>query len=150
ERGNYLEAAYAFERFLARPNIDDLLTPRTLFKACLAFKRSGDARHAELLKPQLEQLRTATEKNGLAIGRRNYSYEQLRGEIDRPLELLRASTTAGEWAMIGGTPSRAATIDGGPPFLDPIFRASLFPAGSEEDVGEANNWIRNELDHLFA
>ena len=79
ERGNYLEAAFAFERFLARPNIDDLLTPRTLFKACLAFKRSGDPRHAELLKAQLEKLRTATEKTGLNIGRRNYSLRAIAG-----------------------------------------------------------------------
>src|SRR5262249_42717553 len=56
ERGNYLEAAYAFERLLSRPNADDFLTPRTLFKACLAFKRSGDPRHTELLKTALESL----------------------------------------------------------------------------------------------
>jgi len=149
ERGNYLEAAYAFERFLLRPNSDDLKTARTLFKACLAFKRSGDARHADLLKVQIEKLREATEKTGLTLGRHQYSYEQLRAEIDRPLELLRMSTTAGEWAMHCGTPSRAATIDGGPPFLDPISRSSLFPASTEEDVDQANSWIRNELDHLF-
>lgn len=150
ERGNFLEAAYAFERFLTRPNIEDLITPRTLFKACLALKRSGDARHAELLKTQLESLRKATERNGLALGRRTYTYEQLRAEIDRPLDLLRMSTTAGEWAMVGGTTTRAATIEGGPPFLDPIFRSSMFPANTEEDVEEANGWIRNEVDIQYS
>ena len=150
ERGNYLEAAYAFERFLTRPNIDDLVTPRTLFKACLALRRSGDARHAELLKTHLESLRKAAERNGLAFGRRTYTYEQLRAEIDRPLDLLRMSTTAGEWAMVGGTPTRAATIDGGPPFLDPIFRSPMFPANTEDDVEDANAQIRNELDHQYS
>jgi hypothetical protein len=50
ERGNYLEAAYALERLWQRPNSDELKTPWTLFKAALAFQRSGDPRHAELLK----------------------------------------------------------------------------------------------------
>ena len=150
ERGNYLEAAYAFERFLARPNIADLITARTMFKACLAFKRSGDARHTELLKTNIEELRKATEKTGLIIGRRNYGFEQLRAEIDRPLELLRMTTTVDQWALKGGNPARSATIDGGPPFLDPTFRISLFPASSEKDVVDANGWIRNELDSIYS
>lgn len=56
ERGNFLEAAYAFERLLPRKDIDELFTPRTLFKACLALKRSGDPRHAELYKATFERL----------------------------------------------------------------------------------------------
>src|SRR5205085_7066850 len=42
ERGNYLESAYAFERLFGRAGHEDFLTPLTLFKACIAFKRSGD------------------------------------------------------------------------------------------------------------
>ena len=34
-------------------------------------------------------------------------------------------------------------------FLDPVFRASNFPANTEDDVEQANAWIRNELDHQF-
>ncbi len=145
ERGNYLEAAYAFERVLTRPGTTDLITPRTLFKACLAFKRSGDPRHADLFKTSLEGLRKVAEKDGLVIGRRTYNFESLKAEIDRPLELLRATTTVGEWAMKGGNPPRSATIVGGPPFLDPTFRTSMFYTGDDE----ANLWIQKELGMLF-
>jgi outer membrane protein assembly factor BamB/TolA-binding protein len=148
ERGNYLEAAYAFERVLTRPNVEELITPRTLFKACLAFKRSGDARHVELLKTNLESLQKATAKDGLAIGRKTYSWDQLRDEINRPMELIRATTTVGEWAMRGGNPPRTATIGGGPPFLDPTFRTPMFPFGPNDE--EPNTWIRNELDRLYS
>ncbi len=147
ERGNYLEAAYAFERVLGGPNAKSLLTPTTLFKACLAFKRSGDPKHSELLKTTLSELQTAA-KDGLAMGRKTYSYDQLRAEINRPLELLRSSTTVGEWTMRGGNASRAATIDGGPPFLDPAFRVPMLPYGSNDE--DANSWIRTELEKLFA
>src|SRR5262245_14640192 len=121
ERGNYLEAAYAFERLMPRKDIDELFTGLTLFKACLAFKRSGDPRHADLYKAAMEKL-SAAAKNGVKIGRKTYTMENIRAELERPVELLRASALVGEWAMRGGNPARIAVVDGGPPFLDPIFR----------------------------
>lgn len=145
ERGNYLEAAYAFERLLGRPNAAEFLTPLTLYKACLAFKRSGDPRHEALLKTTLEELRKATLRNGLTLGRRTYDFDALKAEIDRPLELLRVTSSVGEWAMKGGNPARSATVDGGAPFLDPVFRVSMFYTGEDE----ANQWIRTELTRLF-
>jgi hypothetical protein len=147
ERGNYLEAAYAFERILTRPGVEELLTPRTLFKASLAFKRSGDPRHAELYKTTLASLQKATAKDGLTLGRKNYNFEQLKSEIDRPLELIRVTSTVGEWSMKDGNPSRSGTIEGGPPFLDPVFRSTMFYSG---DNDEGNSWIKTELDKLFS
>lgn len=148
ERGNYLEAAYTFERMLSRPASEEFLTARTLFKACLAFKRSGDARHAELLKTTLEQLQRATSRDGLALGRKTYTYEQLQAELDRRLELLRPSSTVGEWAMRGGNPSRSGTVDGGTPFLAPTFRSSMLPVSQSTDQ-EGNAWISAELEKQF-
>ena len=144
ERGNFIEAAYAFERLLPRKDIDDLFTARTLFKACLALKRSGDPRHAELYKATLERLEK-TAKNGITIGRTNYTPEKLRAELERQIELIRARRLVGEWAMRSGNPSRSAVVDGGPPFLDAVFKTPLFYAGDDE----ANLWIKGELDKLF-
>src|SRR5436190_2767332 len=48
--------------------------------------------------------------------------------------------------MFGGNAPRSATIDGGPPFLDPIFRTTMFYTGEDE----ANTWIKAELDRQFA
>lgn len=155
ERGNFIEAAYAFERLLPRKDIDDLLSARTLFKACLALKRSGDSRHLELYKATLDKFEKAA-RGGVQIGRRTYTLEQLRAELDRPLEMIQASSLVDTWSMRGGNPSRAAVVNGGPPFLDPIFRAPMFPADLVDDdkkpmpSTEANIWIRNALEPLFA
>jgi outer membrane protein assembly factor BamB len=148
ERGNYLEAAYAFERLAPRKDIDDLFTPMTLFKACLAFKRSGDPRHAELYQSTLARLDKAA-RNGVQIGRTTYTADKLRAELERPVELLQKSELVGEWPMRGGSPARAAVVDGGPPFLVPAFKAPLFPPDAPDTL-EGNNWIRGELEKLFA
>ncbi len=145
ERGNFLEAAYAFERLLPRKDVDDVFTPRTLFKAVLAFRRSGDSRHAEFLKEHEARLFKAA-KEGIIIGRKKYTPEMLRTEIDRPVELVRASALVGEWATRGGNPSRNAVVDGGPPFLDKTFSFPMFYSGDDE----GNLWIKGELDKLFA
>lgn len=144
ERGSYVEAAYAFERLLARKDIDDLFTARTLFKACLALKRGGDPKHADLLKKALADLDKVA-KNGVQIGRTTYTMDKVRAELERPIELLRASALVGEWAMRGGNAGRSAVVDGGPPFLDPLFRVTMFYKGDDE----GNIWIKGELDKLF-
>ncbi len=147
ERGNYLEAAYAFERVLPRKDVDGVLTPLTLFKAALALKRSGDTRHADLSKAVEEKLfKVAKEKDGIVIGRKKYTPEMLRAELVRPVELMRANVLVGEWATRGGSPSRNAVVDGGPPFLDKTFSFPMFYSGDDE----ANIWIKGELEKLFA
>ncbi|MBN9117737.1 MAG: PQQ-binding-like beta-propeller repeat protein [Planctomycetes bacterium] len=145
ERGNFIEAAHAFERLLPRKDVDDLFTARTLFKACLALKRSGEPRHAEALKGALERLEKVA-KNGVQIGRTTYTMEKLRAELDRPIEMIQASALVDVWAMRGGNPARSAVVNGGPPFLDPIFRTTLFQSGDDEP----NLWIKGALDPLFA
>ncbi len=147
ERGNYIEAAHAFERLLPRKDIDDLLTARTLFKACLALKRSGEPRHADVYKAALERLERAA-RNGVQIGRTNYTVEKLRAELDRPVEMIQASSLVDVWSMRGGNPARAAVVNGGPPFLDPIFRTSLFAPDTPENM-DSNIWIRDALGPLF-
>jgi outer membrane protein assembly factor BamB len=150
ERGNYLEAAYAFERLFPRreqEDVKELFTPRTLLKMCLAFKRSDDPRHATLYRGALEQLEPVA-KGGLQIGRRQFSWTDLRAELDRPVELIRASALVGEWTMRGGNPARSAVVDGGPPFLDRTFGVPMLPPDTP-DALEANQWIRGELDKLF-
>ena len=135
ERGNYLEAAYAFERFLARPNIDDLLTPRTLFKACVAFKRSGDPRHAELAQGDTGEAESRHREGRPDHRPADLHYEQLRAEIDRPLELLRAEHDrrrmgdASAARRRGPRPSTAARRSS-----IPSSAPRYFPANTEDDV----------------
>ena len=44
-------------------------------------------------------------RNGMRIGRRDYTLEQLRLEIERPIEMIQASSMVDVWAMRGGNPS---------------------------------------------
>lgn len=146
ERGNYLEAAYAFERLLGRPNSDELFTPRTLFKAAIAFKRSGDPRHRELYQSVADRLQKATARGGLTIGRKTFTSEQILAELDRPVEAPLLAATVGEWSTRYGNSQRNGTVEGGPPFLVPTFEPvpMLFTGNNA-----GNNWIEQQLSKLF-
>lgn len=147
DRGNYLEAAHAFERLLARPASDDLLTTRTLFKAALAFRRSGDPKHADLAKATWEKAERPIGRDGLIIGRRTFNLDQLRAELDRQVQVVHTSGALSDWPLRLGNAARNAVVAGGPPFLDPVFRPVPMLGGDPSD--EANAWIRAKLEPLF-
>ena len=149
ERGNYLEAAFSFERLLARPNSDDVLTPRTLFKAALAFRRSGDPHHKALAQSTTDLLHKATLRNGVPIGRKTYSFEQLKAELERPITSIRATYTVGEWSGRYGNAQRSGLVDGGPPFLVPAFKPAEMLVDRRELDRPANDWLRENLSILF-
>jgi outer membrane protein assembly factor BamB len=149
ERSNYLEAAYAFERLWQRPNSEEFKTPLTLFKAALAFQRSGDPRHTELLKDVLNRLQRTAGRDGLRIGQHQYTYEQLLAEIRRPIQSLRIVNTLHQWPLRGGTASRNGLGAGGPPFLVPLFQMRLLPYTTQSGAQQANDWIKQQLDDLY-
>ncbi|MBX9580727.1 MAG: PQQ-binding-like beta-propeller repeat protein [Gemmataceae bacterium] len=150
ERGNYLEAAYAFERLLARPNADEFLTPRTLFKAALALKRSGDPRHADAAKAAADRLLIAAARDGLKVGRRTFTADQLRAELGRPVGAVVASSAVGEWTGRYGNAARNGTVSGGPPFLVPAFDPTPMLDPNLDTGQAAVNWIGTELGQVFA
>ncbi len=155
DRGNYLEAAYAFERLMARPESEPFLTPRTMFKAALALQRSGDPRHAEKARQVWDQLERQVGRNGLAVGRKTFSADGLKKELDRPVPTVLATATAAEWAMRYGTASRTGVADGGAPFLDPSFvfdmmhhrHLTVDPADTNPDLHlkAGNEWVHQNL-----
>lgn len=149
ERGNYLEAAAAFDRLLNRPNSDEFLTPRTLYRAALALKRGGDPRHAAPAKAAADRLLTAVARDGLRVGRRTYPADQLRAEIDRPVGAVRLGSAVAEWTGLYGNPGRNATVTGGPPFLVPAFDPSPMLDPNLDASQSATSWIGAELAALF-
>lgn len=149
ERGNYLEAAYAFERIITRPNSDDVLTARTLFKAALAFKRSGDPRHASFTQDMIDRLQKATLRAGIQIGKRTFIFDQLKVEIDRPITSIRTAYAVGEWNGRYGNAQRNGMVDGGAPFLVPAFKPSEMLVDRRDKDKEGNDWIREELSRQF-
>ena len=146
DRGNYLEASYAFERLLARPNADEFITGRVLFRMALALKRSGDPRHATLYATISARLVKETTRDGLQIGRKTFTPDQLKAELERPVAATKISSLVGEWTMRYGNPARNGTVEGGPPFLVPVFDPiPMLYTGKNE----ANDWIGEQLESLF-
>ncbi|HEX4610710.1 MAG TPA: hypothetical protein VH092_21145, partial [Urbifossiella sp.] len=144
ERGDYADAARHFGRLMARPSADEYLTPRVLFRAATAFKRSPEKEHADLYPAAVERLQKAVARDGLTIGRKTFTADQLRAELDRPVGSVEVAAAAGQFSTHRGNAHRNALSDAGPPFLLPAFPAvpMLDPVKEE--------WIGKQLDFLFA
>lgn len=145
EAGNFPEAAYGFERLIARPDSDDLLTPRTLFKAAVAFKRAGDARHTDAAAKAWEQLEKKFPRDGLVLGRKSYSLNELKAEMGRPVELLFGKLSDEFVGMRYGNPSHTGVGDGGTPFLDKQFTVEMIYA-REKETSEGSDWVDQAID----
>jgi len=78
DRGRYFMAALCFERLLDRPDADRL-SPRTLFKAALAFERAGEKTPAE----QTWKLLQGRARDGLSLGEQVVSLDQLHKELEK-------------------------------------------------------------------
>jgi outer membrane protein assembly factor BamB len=152
ERGNYIEAAYSYERLLARKDADELLTPLTLYKSALAFKRAGGSSAAQIPK-LLDQVERKLPRDGLKIGRKAYSFDELKTELDRPIETLFGTVGEAFVTMRYGNASHTAINDGGTPFLDPVFAKSLFslnnPDQHDAELVQGSNWIQQNLPEVL-
>lgn len=149
ERGDYADAARHFGRLMSRPSGDDYLTPRVLFRAATAFKRSPEKEHNDLFKAAADKLHAATARDGLAFGRKTYTADQLRAELERPFKLVEVTAAAGQFATHRGNAQRNALTDAGPPFLLPAFPAvPMLSPDSTKAPGD--EWVAKQLDYLFA
>ena len=143
DTGNYPEAAYGFQRLLARPETDEILTPRVLFKAAVAFKRSGDPRQTESVSRLMDRLEKKFPRDGLAIGTRTFSFDDLRQQLDRPAELVgRVGDELVTMRM--GNASHTAVGVGGTPFLDPTFTVPMLYRTDGPDK-EGKDWVEQNL-----
>jgi outer membrane protein assembly factor BamB len=122
DQGSYIQAALCFERLLARPGQLEALPPLVLYKAALAFERSGDARNRdrvwnELLRkldrPGEPPLPPALARLGPQRLRASLALKQLGGAVRSRFD----------WPMFLGSVDRAAVAEGGAPFLEPRFQA---------------------------
>ena len=148
DAGQYTEAAYGFQRLLARPDAADALTSRVLLKASMAFKRSGDARQAEAVAGLWQRLEKTYPRDGLAVGRKSYTLDELKAELDRPIDLGGSRATDQFVSMRLGNASHTGTGDGGTPFLDPLFTKPLLL----RRVGltrQGADWVAQSLDAAF-
>jgi outer membrane protein assembly factor BamB/tetratricopeptide (TPR) repeat protein len=113
ERGQHIPAALMFERLINREGADNL-SPATLIKAALAFRRTGDRAKEENAWNQL------TEKHGdrIKLGNRTLAVNDLRDDVEKNFKTLVAAASLYDWSMYGGNPTRSSTANGGTPFLE--------------------------------
>ena len=148
ESGQYTEAAYGFQRLMARPDAAEVLTPRVLLKAAMAFRRSGDARQGEAVAALWQQLEKTFPREGLAVGRKTYTVEELRAELDRPIDLGGSRATDRFVSARLGNASHTGTGDGGTPFLDPLFTKPLL-FRREGIARQGAEWVAQSLEAAF-
>ena len=114
-----------------------------LFKAAVAFKRSGDPRQAEAVAQLMDRLEKKFPRDGLAIGTRTFSFDDLRQQLDRPAELI--GRVGDELVTMRlGNASHTAVGIGGTPFLDPSFTVPMLYRTDGPDK-EGKDWVEQNL-----
>jgi outer membrane protein assembly factor BamB len=141
DRGNYVESAYSYERLLGRKDAEEFFTPLNTFKAIVALQRAGQS--ADKSKTLLDQLEKKYPRNGLKIGNRTYSFDDLKDELAKNAESLFGKVGDAYVTMRLGNASHTAIGDGGAPFLDPIYSKSM--ATRTEEYQEGITWINQNV-----
>lgn len=144
EAGNYAEAAYGFDRLRNRPDSDDLLTARTLFKMVIAFKRSGDARYISESDKVWADLDKKMPAGGLVLGKRAFNIDDLKSEMDRPVDMLFGKLSDEYVAGRYGNASHTGVGDGGTPFLDPAFSVKM-RYHLDKDQRDGADWVKEAI-----
>ncbi|MCU0702820.1 MAG: PQQ-binding-like beta-propeller repeat protein [Fimbriiglobus sp.] len=145
DSGNYPEAAYGYRKLLARPDADKLLDPRTLFRAAVALRRAGDGKQTDEVAAVWDKLEKKFPQNGLQVGRKAYSVEQLKAELERPVQSLYATVGAEFVAGRGGDNTRTAPAEAGVPFLQAEQTQSMFITLGQEEQERGNNWVKTAI-----
>jgi outer membrane protein assembly factor BamB len=111
DRGDFRMAALYFDRLLNHEKADQF-TPITLFKAVLAFRRTGEQAKAHQTWNRLSK----KAPKGIQLGDQIVSLDRLQQELGKAL-LSDQPANQFEWPMFGGSPNRAAQGNGSAPFL---------------------------------
>jgi outer membrane protein assembly factor BamB len=148
DTGNYSESAYGYQKLLARPDADALLDPKTLFRAAVAVRRAGDGKMTDAVAEVWARLEKKFPAAGLQIGRKAYSLDTLKAELDRPVEMLFGAVGDQFVAMKGGNPTRAAQAEAGAPFLSGVSWPVLYRVESDEQM-EAAKWVKACVDQAY-
>jgi tetratricopeptide (TPR) repeat protein/outer membrane protein assembly factor BamB len=145
ETGNYPEAAYGYRRMLARTDADTILDPKSLFRAAVALRRANEGKQTDEIATVWDKLEKKYPRDGLTFGRKGFTLDQLKVELERPVELLFGSVGSQYVAMKGGDATRTGLADAGIPFLGPILQEPVLynsvTADQKIAVEKVNNWI---------
>lgn len=118
DRGDPLAAALCYERlFQSDPRNEANLPESVWLKGALALRMAGDKAGEEALWKRMED-RGLRE---LALGGRKRSLQELKSQVASGG--AKPSGNLLDWEMVGGDPTRNATVQGGVPFLEPNWKS---------------------------
>jgi outer membrane protein assembly factor BamB/tetratricopeptide (TPR) repeat protein len=143
DRGDFRMAALYFDRLLTHEKVDQL-APITLFKAILAFRRTGEPAKADQTWKRL----TKKAARGIQLGDQLVSLDRLQQELDRAL-LNDQPANQSEWPMYGGSPNRSAQGNGSAPFLERDWYQPLHGYDKVDNSNEhADIWVKDAVSNL--
>ena len=135
DRGRYLMAASCFRQLLERADV----APASLFKASLAFRRSGD----EAATARAWKLLAAKAPDGLTVGENHIPLDELKKILDRKPEQVSAKTTAGDWLMFRGHAGRAGLGHSPKPILESKWKQHTVHEANRRWLDEAVQQMQN-------
>lgn len=145
DRGDYVTADRSFDSLMQHRNAEKL-SPVTLLKAALAFRRAGDtANYAKAWAI----LRRQIAADGLTLGDQTLSTEQVESILNqgRTAELAHADR---EVPMFRGVPSRCTQYVGGQPYLDDVKWSQpaikKYDGDRESDFTESASWVQQAIE----
>lgn len=151
EAGNYPEAAYGYRKLLARPDAEKMLDPGVLFRAAVALRRAGEGKQTDEVAAVWEKLEKKLPREGLTVGRKAYTLEQLKAELDRPVPTVFGAVGSEFVAMKGGDATRTAPAEAGVPFLsaEGSFQVMYNVGDGKSEIDAANTWLKGLIDRTY-
>lgn len=142
DRGQYLMASLCFEKLLQRYD-PDKLRPPLLFKAALAYRRSGNTAAGDRWFARFADLHAREQTANRSLP----ALEQYRAEYNREIGTAHF-VTSNDWPVYRGNASRTAWCRGSTAYLEPRWTASLISPDNpvHENDKPAVDWINQHLD----
>lgn len=141
DHGRYIVAALCFERLLGRDGVANDLSMQTLYKAAIAFERSGDAANRDKAWSFLQaKLKNSSERLPGPV--RSWDEEKLRTSL-KASNTSRLMVSQYEWRLFMGSPDRTARSSSTSPFMEPMF-----PPIATSEPGQARLEIENASKKL--
>jgi outer membrane protein assembly factor BamB len=150
DRGAFKSAAVIYERLMDlaknRKKPVKFKDPElTLFKAALAFRRSGDQKNADSTWKTLE---AKIRRTGLKIGDKKVTAEQLEGMFDAAESVVVVNLK--DWPLWRGNTSRNAQADASAPLMDAKWKASTvhdqYVGDDEVKHADTEAWLKMAIE----
>lgn len=148
DEGQYITAALCFERLQNRSGGLNSLSPLLLFKAALAFERSGDAVGRDRALTLLESKRDQPGEAPLPPSLAKLRGAALRAALEDRSE-LRLAAASNNWPMFLGSPDRTALGIGSVPYLEPRIGYPLDATRSLRALGGPPEAARSLLEQAL-